>query len=374
MKLIILKNNLKDGLRKIEKVISENSNLPILKNFLIECFDNKIKLSATNLEIAVTTFITGKIIENGATTIPLNIFNFIINNIQNEKINLELKNEKLLIKTDNYQAEVNCIKKEEFPIIPKIKNNNHYFKISNILFQESLSLIINSVNNKNSKQELNGVLFDFQVNLLKLTTTDTFRLSEKTINNNQFKSNITNNFKIIIPLTTIYEILKEIQLNKENETLIYFDENQILFKINNTEIISRLINGEFPDYQQIIPKNIEIEIILNAEQLINAVKLNSIFTNKFNEIKFLIKEDCKNIEISSSNQNIGENKYIIPIKNKINLKNQFEIIFNWQFILDGLKNVKSENISLGLNTNNKPAIIKSPENHSWFYILMPLKF
>ncbi|MBI5306067.1 DNA polymerase III subunit beta [Candidatus Wolfebacteria bacterium] len=373
MKLIVLKNNLKDGLRKIEKIVSENSNLPILKNFLIESFDNKIKLSYTNLEIAITTLISGKIIEDGAITIPLNIFNFIINNIQNEKINLELKNEKLIIKTDNYQAEINTIKKEEFPIIPKIKNDKHYLEISNILFKESLSLIINSANNKNSKPELNGVLFDFQVDLLKLTTTDTFRLSEKTINNNQFESNISNSFKIIIPLTTIYEILKELQLNKEVKTLIYFDQNQILFKINNTEIISRLINGEFPDYQQIIPKNIEIEAILNTEQLINAVKLGSVFTDKFNEIKFIIKEDYSNIEIFSSNQNIGENKYIIPIKNKIKLKNQLEIIFNWQFILDGLKNMESENISLGLNTDNKPVIIKSPENYSWFYILMPLK-
>lgn len=373
MKFIILRKNLKDGLKRIERISLENSNLPILKNFLIESFNNKIKLSATNLEIAVTTLISGKIIQDGAITISLDIFNSIINNLQSERIGLELNNNKLLIKTDNYQAEINSIKKEEFPIIPKIKNLDYYLEIPNILFQETLLSIINSINNKNSKPELNGALFDYQINFLKLTTTDTFRLSEKTINNNQFKSNIGKFFKIIIPIATIYEIIKELQINEEEKTLIYFDSNQALFKIGDTEIISRLINGEFPDYQQIIPEKIEIEAILNVEQLTNAVKLNSIFTDRFNEIKFLIKDDFKNIEIYSTNQSVGENKYIIPIKNKIKLNNQLEIALNWQFLLDGIKNIKSENIYFGLNTLNKPIIIKSPDDQSWFYILMPLK-
>ncbi|MBI4993459.1 DNA polymerase III subunit beta [Candidatus Wolfebacteria bacterium] len=373
MKLIILRKNLKDGLKRIEKIASENSNLPILKNFLIESCNNKIKLSATNLEIAIITLIPGKIVEEGAITIPLTIFNSIIGNIQNERISLETENDKLIIKTDNYSAEINGIKKEEFPIIPNIENTKFYFEISNILLLENLTSIISSANNKNSKQELNGVLFDFQTNLVKLATTDTFRLSEKTINKSQFESNINKDFKIIIPILTIFEVIKELQINENGKALIYFDPNQILFKIEDTQIISRLINGEFPDYQQIIPKKIEIEAVLETEQLINAVKLSSVFSDRFNEIKFLIKEDYQNIEIFSVNQTIGENKYIISIKNKIKLENQLEMAFNWQFLLDGIKNIKSENISLGLNTENKPIIIKSPEDHSWFYILMPLK-
>lgn len=373
MKFTILKNNLKEGLKIIEGACLDNSNLLILKNFLIESFENKIKLSATNLELAITNFISGKIIENGSLSIPFNIFNSIINNLLDEKINLEINNNKLIIKTDNYQAEIQGVKKEDFPIIPKIENIKFNIEIQNIILKDALISIINSIINSENKPELNGVLFDYQTTLIKLTTTDTFRLSEKTIINTQFKSNIEKNFKIIIPLKTINEVIKALQNNEDEKTIIYLDTNQIMFKIGNIEIISRLINGEFPEYQQIIPKEFDIELFLNKEQLINAVKLSSVFTDKFNEIKFILKEGEKNLEISSFSQALGENKYLIPVKIKNTKQEQFETVFNWRFVLDGIKNIKSEDIYLGLNNSSRPAIIKSPEDNSWFYILMPIK-
>lgn len=373
MKFIILKNNLKEGLKVIEKITADNLNLPILKNFLIESFDNKIKLSATNLELAVTTFISGKIIENGGITIPLGIFSSIVNNLQSERINLELKNNKLLIKTDNYSAEIQGIKKEEFPIIPKITNNQFYLEINNSILKNALISVIDSVG-VNTRPEFNGILFDYQSTLLKLAATDSFRLSEKTIFNTQFESNFDKNFKIIIPTKTIFECIKEIQNNENGKTIIHIDSNQILFKTENTEIISRLISGEFPQYQQIIPQKTEIEILLNKNELINALKLSGVFTDRLNEIKFNFQKDFKNIEIFSQNQNLGENKYLMPAKIKNESKDIIsETIFNWRFFLDGVKNIKSENVFIGLNNSNKPALIKSPEDISWFYILMPIK-
>jgi len=375
MKFIILKKNLKNGLRAIERISGDNTAIPILKNFLIESVDNKIKLSATNLELAVTSFISGKIIENGSLTIPLNIFNSIINNIQNEKINLEADNNKLLIKTDNYQATIQGIKKEEFPIIPKIENTKNYLEIPSLILKESLLSIIDSLGPE-IRPELNGVLFDFQTTALKLAATDSFRLSEKTIFNTQFKSTFDKNFKTIIPNKTIQEIIKEPQINESAETekfFIYFDPNQIFLKSENIEIISRLINGDFPDYSQIIPQNTEIELILNREELINAVKLTGIFTDRLNEIKIFIKDNGKSIEASSANQGLGENKYLIPAKIKGNIKNSFEVSFNWRYLLDGIKNIKSEEVLLGLNNSNKPCLIKSPGEISWFYVLMPIK-
>ena len=375
MKFIILKKNLKNGLRAIERISGDNTAIPILKNFLIESVDNKIKLSATNLELAVTSFISGKIIENGSLTIPLNIFNSIINNIQNEKINLEADNNKLLIKTDNYQATIQGIKKEEFPIIPKIENTKNYLEIPSLILKESLLSIIDSLGPE-IRPELNGVLFDFQTTVLKLAATDSFRLSEKTIFNTQFKSTFDKNFKTIIPNKTIQEIIKEPQINESAETekfFIYFDPNQIFLKSENIEIISRLINGDFPDYSQIIPQNTEIELILNREELINAVKLTGIFTDRLNEIKIFIKDNGKSIEASSANQGLGENKYLIPAKIKGNIKNSFEVSFNWRYLLDGIKNIKSEEVLLGLNNSNKPCLIKSPGEISWFYVLMPIK-
>ncbi len=216
---------------------------------------------------------------------------------------------------------------------------------------------------------MSGILFDYQINYLKLTATDSFRLAEKTITNNKFKSEINQGFKIIIPLKTIQEIVR-IFKESDDKVQIYFDPNQVLFKTENLEIISRLISGEFPDYQPIIPQSLETEIILSKEQLINALKLASSFTDRLNEIKIIFKENSKNIEVYSCNQGVGENKYLIPCKVK---GPSIEIIFNWRFLLDGVKFLDSEDVFLGLNGDNKPAIIKSPNDISYFYILMPIK-
>ncbi len=371
MKIIILKNNLKVGLEAISRVVGENTNttLPILKNFLIETIDNKIKLSATNLELAITSFIPGKVVEKGGLTIPFNIFNSIINNLQTERINLEVKDNNLIIKTDNYQAKIQGTKKEEFPIIPQINKNKLFFKIPISLFKKSLLSLAPAAQISEIRPELNGILFNFQLNFLKLVATDSFRLAEKNITNNQFESDLKQGFKVIIPLKTTQEIIR-IFKEDENKLDVYFDQNQVFLKTENLEIISRLINGEFPDYQAIIPQSFETEIILKKEEVINALKLTGSFTDKLNEIKIIIKEKAKNIEIQSSNQTIGENQYLIPAK----IKGQpLEIVFNWRFLLEGIKTLDSEDVFIGLNGDNKPALIKSPADISYFYILMPIK-
>lgn len=371
MEIIILKNHLKNGLDAISKIGNEGSlaTLPILKNFLIETIDNKIKLSATNLELAVAIFIPGKIIENGGITVPFNIFNSIINNLQIERINLENKNNNLIIKTDNYQAKIHGIKKEEFPIIPKINKNQSVIKISATIFKKALSSLICAARISEIKQELSGILFDFQLSFLKLAATDSFRLAEKTITDTQFKSDINQGFKVIIPLKTIQEIIRILK-EDDDQLEIYFNQNQIFLKTENLEIISRLINGDFPNYQPIIPENLETEIILEKEQLINSLKLTGVFTDKLNEIKIIIKEGVKNIEVQSSSQSLGENQYLIPTKIK---GRPLEIVFNWKFLLDGIKNLDSENVFIGFNGDNKPCQIKSPGDISYFYILMPIK-
>lgn len=371
MKVIILKNNLKNGLDAISRVVGESSALPILKNFLIETFDNKIKLTGTNLEIGINSFVPAKVVENGSITIPLGIFNSIISNLQNERINLDVENNNLTIKTDNYQAKIQGIKKEEFPIIPQIKNTEFYLEIPHITIKDSLLSIMNSAQISELKPEISGILFDYQINVLKFVATDTFRLAEKTLYNTQFKSNVETAFKTIIPLKTIQEITRIFKNEDGDKVSIFFDQNQVVFKNENTELISRLIGGEFPDYQTIIPQSTEVEIFLNKNELINAIKLTSSFTNKFNEIKIIAKEKSKNIEVFSSAQGIGENNYLIPAKIK---GKTTEIVFNWRFFLDGLKNIiNSEEIFIGLNSDSKPVIIKAANDTSYFYILMPIK-
>lgn len=366
MKIIALKNNLKDGVDAVSKVISDSSSsLPILKNILFDVDDGKIKACATNLEIAITAYIPGKIIENGGLTLPSQVFQSVLNNLQTERINLESNNERIIIETDNYDAKIQGIKKDEFPIIPKIKEGAGKIIIQADLFIDSISAVMNSAQISENRPELSGVLFDYTGDYLKMASTDSFRLSERRIDNKQIKASI-NPFKAVVPLKTISEAARIFK--REGSLEIYLDDNQILIKNDYIEIISRLLSVNFPEYEAIIPKNIETEAIFSKNELIHALKLVSAFTDKFNEIKAEIKD--KEIEITSYNQGVGENKYLIPAKIK---GKGLKMVLNWKFLLDGVKGIMSENVVMGITNEDKPIILKPDSGENYFYVLMPIK-
>jgi DNA polymerase-3 subunit beta len=367
MKIVILKDNLKEGLNSVVRAVSENNNLPVLKNILIKTFNNKIKIIATNLELAITKIISGKIIEEGSITIPFSVLNGIISNLDNDKVSLESKGNNLILKTDNYEAAIQSLNEEEFPIIPEIGNSNNYLKSDCEVFNSALLKVLNCAQMSEIRPEISGVLFDFQISCLKLAATDSVRLAEKTLFDKDFKSNFQQGFKSIVPLKTIQEIPR---IFKEGEIYIYFDSNQVLFKGEDLEVISRLIDGNFPDYEPIIPKTLETECVVEKEAFINAVRLVSNFSGKVNDIKLKSKEGKKVMEVSSSTQYLGENHYLVPIKTK---GKDFEIVFNWRFLLDGLKSFDVEEIFMGLNGDHRPVILKSQKDFSYFYIAMPIK-
>ncbi|MDD4761637.1 MAG: DNA polymerase III subunit beta [Candidatus Pacebacteria bacterium] len=368
MKVIVIRGNLKKALDSVVRVTGENSNLPILKNILIKTSGSGMIFSSTNLEIALSYKLSGKIIENGEITVPAAIFYSIINNLSNEVINLDIiEKNNLRIKTDNYEATVNTLPTEDFPIIPNISKENSSFKIDVEKIKRFLEQVLSSTQFSDLRPEINGILFNFDGNILKLAGTDSFRLSEKTVTSSDFNSNIKEGFKTIIPLKAINEFLKVFQ---EGIVEFYFDNNQVLFKNDEIEMVSRLIDGDFPDYEQILPKSAEIEVIVDKEEMINALKVTGVLSGKVHDVLIKIKKDNKYIEIFSLNQGIGENKYIIPAKIK---GEDLEINFNWQYLLSGIKSFKGEKIILGFNGSDRPTIIKSIEDEMYFYILMPVK-
>ena len=348
-------------------------------NVFIKIFDNKIKITTTNLELAITKTVSGKIIEKGSITVTFSILNGSINNLDNDKVDLESENKdtKLILKTDNYEAIIQGSVEEEFPIIPKIDNSEQYLKIDCNTFNNAILKVLNCAQISEIRPELSGILFDFQISSLKLVATDSFRLAEKTLFDKDFKSNFSKSFKAIIPLKTIQEVSRIFSTKggsasggKDEDLYIYFDSNQVLFKTDDLEVISRLIDGNYPNYEQIIPKDFKTECILEREGLVKAIKLVSNLSGKDNDIKLKNEKGKKVMKISSSAQVVGENHYLIPIKTK---GDEFEIIFNWKFLLEGLKNFGSEEVFLGLNGNQRPFIIKSQKDFSYFHILMPIK-
>ncbi|MDP2696232.1 MAG: DNA polymerase III subunit beta [bacterium] len=370
MKLIVLKTNLKEGLSAVEKAIGDGSaKLPILKNVLLKAQGNKIKLTTTNLELGIEKIVSAKIIKDGGITIPLSTFHNLVSNSDNEKINLEVKDDNLTFKTDNYEAKIQGIKEEEFPIMPKIDNKDSFIEIKSEIFKEYLNRVVNAAQVSEIRPEISGVLLDFQITLLKLAATDSFRLAEATIIDKYFKSNFKQGFKITIPLKTVQEVLRIFP--DDQYIKIGIDPNQILFASDGLELISRLIDGNYPDYDQIIPQDFDTELNIKKDSLVGAIKLVSNFSGKINDIKLRFADDSKNLEIYSANSQLGENNYFIPAKmTGVGFE---DVSFNWRYLLDGLKTTNSENVIFGLNGDNRPAIIKSTSDNSYFYILMPIK-
>jgi len=367
MKVVMVKNNIKEGMIVVEKSISDTSHLPILKNVLIEAVNGKIKFTTTNLEVGVVCITSGKVIEDGKVSVPAQIFSNLINNLQTERINLDTKNNNLIIKTDNYEALIQGLPIEEFPIIPKVGKEKGVINCKGEIFKEALYQILTTSQFSDLRPELNSVLLDLDLERIKLVTTDSFRLSEKTIPHNNFTTTLTNPIKILLPLKTSYELLRILVDNEDLE--INIDNSQILFKTEKWEFISRLIEGNFPEYTSIIPTKFNSDVVLNKQEFINSLKLVSVFSSRVSEIKIKTLENKKALEIVSAEQGLGENIYILPAKVQGSIR---DIGFNWRYLLDGLKAIKTSDVFIGFNEDNKPALLKSPTDSSYLYVLMPV--
>lgn len=373
MKISCLQEHLKQGLLTTERIVGRNITLPILNNVLLETEKGKLKISSTNLEIGINTWIACKTDKGGSITVPAKLISGFVSNLPNKKIDITLKNNNtLILESENYQTEIKGQPSQDFPIIPKIKGdiiselNQNDLKIG-------LSQVLSSASLSEAKPEFSGIYFKFENNFIKLTATDTFRLSEKTIQNQNKKAT-----SFIVPQKTVIElarILNDNNLEKEKVSVI-LNENQVLFKIGDTEVISRLIEGQYPDYQQIIPKQYKLKITAEKKSLQEAIRAASLFSSKINDIQFLIKPNKKRIEIISKNPDVGTNDSTINCDIEEHDKGEIKemmINFNYKYILDGLNNIPSSKIFIGVNNENQAVILKGVGDNSYLYIVMPLK-
>lgn len=367
MKFIAIRENIKSAVAAVEKAVGENTNLPILKNILIDADDNTITFTATNLEIAITHRVAGKVIENGKITVPLALFSSLIGNIQSDRLNFEKKENSLEIATDNYSAVVNGLAADDFPTPPQIKNIESYIEIKNAFLREAIQQVTVASQYSDLRPELNSVLFNFSLESLVLASTDGFRLAEKSIPANLFTAKKKEPFRMLVPLRTALEAAR---IMRDDELVrIYQDENQVLFKTDQTEMISRLVEGSFPDYSAIVPHEFAAEIVVEREEFTNAIKLAGVFGQKNSEVKIGIHQNKKAIEISSADQALGENNNILPAKVKGEIP---DVFFNWRYLSDPMKGIKTDDVFLGLQEEAGPALIRATSDTSYYYVLKPI--
>ncbi len=351
----------------VERAIGENANLPILKSVLIKADQNKIVLTSTNLELAVECVVPGKIIERGETAIPFPFFNSIIKNLNTERVTLEEKSGKMIMSTDNYEAVIQSQNSKEFPIIPPINRENRSLKINSLTLKNALENVVVAAQYSDLRPEISGVYLNYLEGILTLAATDGFRLAERKTKISSDES-ASSEISVIIPLKAATEVMRIFGDDQELDIII--DANQILISAPNKKIISRLIDGVFPDYRAIIPKSFQNEIITDRNELINALKLASAFAGRANDVTLRVGESSKIFEVYSADSAVGENLYRVPIKLK---GDKVSLVFNWRYVLDGLKICESNEISMGVNSSDRPVAIRDPKDPGLIYVAMPIK-
>lgn len=382
MKILCTQENLSSGLFITSHISFKSLNLPILNNILIQVEKNTIKFLATNLEIGVSCSIRGKIEKEGSYTVGGKLLSDYINLLPKEKIELELMEEKnnstsyLNIHCNNYLTKIKGISASEFPLIPKIERKNPYIcNINNL--RESISQVIFAVSLNEARPEISGVFMNFSKDSLVFAATDSFRLAEK-ITTLKSNNSSQQSQKIIIPTKTLQELQRILNSIKDDmgvETIknieIYVSENQILFVVGNIEIVSRLIEGQYPDYKQIIPQKFSTSIEISTNELIQAIKASSLFSrSNIYDVILSFSSEKNEVIIQASNTQVGENRSVITAK--ITGKNN-EIVLNYKYLLDGLQNINSEEIVINIIDGSNPCIIKPKELAEYMYIIMPIK-
>ena len=362
MKFLCVKEKLEKALVAAERFTGKNTTLPILGNILLEDKKNSLCLSATNLECAIQINIPGIGKGEGKLSVPAKIMSSFIQACKDEKIELEDHCGNLVIKTNSRDTKINGISSDDFPLVPKV-NSVSSFLVEGSILAESLEKVLPAVSLSDFKPELGGVFFKSSVNSISLAATDTFRLAEQVVPIKKYEGEV---LSFIVPYRIASEVVRVFM--GEDEVSVSIGENQIVFEAGGVMVTSRLIDGNFPDYQQIIPRSFGTAVYLAVKEFIDAIRVSSIFASKLQDVTLSFHENMLNI--SSKNQEIGEYNTAIPVN--MNGKD-ITLSVNYRYLLDGLHTIRGKELFWGCNNENSPILLRDKSDNSFLYIVMPIR-
>lgn len=365
MELIVTQEKLSKAINAVSRVASIKTQLPILSNILLRTDGNRLLIAATNLEIAVTQYINVKIIKPGSITIPAKLMSDFISNLPKEPVELKVVNDNLHIKCGSYKSIINGFIADDFPELPTINESSSIqYSIKIDEFKQSVSQTIITTSNDTTRPVLTGVYWHSNNDKLYLASTDGYRLSERYLVDT--KSEIS----AIIPTQTLQEVMRNITDDSE-EINILFDETQVRFRINDTEIISRLIDGKFPDYRQLVPNKSDTKVILNKNDFIRITKIAGLFARESGGSVIITADKEKNsLLIHSIASQLGEN----TSEANANVDNDGQITLNSRYLSEALSVIDGDEIEFSFSGKLSPCIIKSTKKDTnYYHIVMPLK-
>ena len=369
MKINSNRDNLIKGIQTIQAGLSSKTGtIPILQNFLMETEDKGLKIVFTDLEMAINHHINVDVKNAGSITVPIKKFMEIMQTLGDDSdVNITVDDSnRVAINSGKSKFKLSGMSKNDYPVIPELDETNS-FKIPAGILSSMITGTIFSASTEDDRHFLNGLLWKCEKDIFSVVATDGRRLALASTD----KVKIKKDFKAIVPSKILNELVKFIKtadMEDKDEVVVGLSSNQIGFKILKTVFISRLIEGNFPAYDQIMPKTKEISIEISAPKLVAVTKRAAICsTERSGAVKYTFKKGI--LVVNSSSQNMDfEDEIEVDYKGK-----DFQVSFNPKFVLDILKNIGEGNVILDFNTPATPVLIRIPGSDSFIYIVMPLR-
>ncbi|MBR2589186.1 DNA polymerase III subunit beta [Candidatus Saccharibacteria bacterium] len=366
MEIEVLQEKLARALGVISRVaVGAKSTLPILSNVLIKADNNKVSLTATNLDMAVVDYVPVVNAKDGIITVPARLLAEFVQNLpKGEKVKIVNDGTKVKITASKYSSVINGAPADDFPELPGIDESKSVaFSMSVDEFKAGASEVVIAASGDTTRPALTGIYFNTDKGALYLAATDGYRLAEK-----KFIDKVKSEVAAIVPTSSLQEVLRSIPEDVDTIEFL-FDDTQVRFRIGELEITSKLIDGTFPDYRRLFPGESEIQVTLNRAELIRNAKIASLFARESNGA-ICCATDSKNGKfiVSSISNEVGENKSEIDAE----VSEDASIRMDSRFLIEALNALDEENLIFGFAKKATPVLIKNEKDDKYRHIIMPL--
>ena len=345
------------------RFIERRANLPVLGSILILVEKGRLSLRATNLECGVELSVGAKVYDEGVVAVSGLVLAGFLNNVRGKSVSAAVVGEILKLETAAMQASIKTLPHDDFPVLPRVSASASFAAKSGDLVR-AIRSVVHCASTSAVKPELQSILVYGEGSKLVAAATDSFRLAEKTV---PLRTN-TSVPQLLLPARNATELMRLLE-GVNGETEVYYNEHQISTHINNTYYTSRLIDGTFPNYRQIIPKTFTVEVVVLREDLASALKSLSIFSDKFLQVPFTIDPVRRAILLSSRNPDVGETTCVI----RATISGEgLSMNFNSRYLADSLQSITGESVRIQSNGPGKPILIKDASDDSFCYLAMPM--
>lgn len=372
MKFTCTKENLAHVLNLTSALAGKQSHLPILAHVLLQATEAKVEVIATNLEMGARATLRAKIETTGSFTVPAKTLADYVNLLPEEQVVVELQDQEVIITCGNSSTKIKGLPADEFPVMPEVEGKNSY-SIEAAALRAGLGKTVIAAAKNEIRPELSGVYAGFftdRFDGLILAATDSYRLAEAKVAVAQGNALV----KVIIPARTVYEMCRLISLAQEPESetqvRLFVGANQIAMRYNNFEMTSRLVEGNYPDYAQIIPANFKTTAHLPVDVLGNKIRAAGLFTTSgVNAVSFDLNAGEHSVGISSTSAQTGahDSRLDAEVEGQEN-----SILLNHRYVLDGLQHMESE-VEFKVNSADAPCLFSPKDQNDYLYIVMPIR-